>query len=182
MRLLDGVEKSDGDVQAVPAPPRAKPPVYEPEEPMKEKKPLAERVAAALKEHGRCALDDLAKYAETTKGTLYASTAAWKKAGILRPVAGERGVYEAGKVEAKPPPKAKASAPKKPKKKARAAKVERQAPPAPKAANGDAQFAINEQGELGIEHHDTKVKLDGRAFARLRAFIDRTKSVWQGVS
>lgn len=49
--------------------------------------------------------------------------------------------------------------------------------PAPHT-NGEAAFAINELGELGIEVEGQKLRLDSKAFERLRGFIDRTKPVW----
>lgn len=77
---------------------------------MATEKPLADRVVAALKEHGRLDLDKLAKHAGTTKATLYASTAKWKAAGLIRPVPGERGVYELGSGQAAAPRQAQGGA------------------------------------------------------------------------
>jgi len=50
------------------------------------------------------------------------------------------------------------------------------------AARNDAeaaQFAINENGELGIEKAGSRIHLDGSEFARLRAFVDRTEEAWK---
>lgn len=48
----------------------------------------------------------------------------------------------------------------------------------PNELNGAPQFAINENGELGIEHEGQKMRLDAVAFARLRTFIEKTEPVW----
>lgn len=55
----------------------------------------------------------------------------------------------------------------------------REPAPVPAPANGSAQFAINEHGELGIEVEDRKLRLDPEAFGRLREFIEKTKPVWE---
>jgi hypothetical protein len=46
--------------------------------------------------------------------------------------------------------------------------------------NGDAEYAINARGELGIEKDGEKIILTAQEFAVLRQFIDRTKAVWGG--
>lgn len=71
---------------------------------------------------------------------------------------------------------------KKAQKKAKAApKAARRAPradPPAERTNGAPQFAINEDGELGIEHEGQKMRLDADAFTRLRSFIEKTEPVW----
>lgn len=132
---------------------------------MQPKKTVPERVLDALKEHGHCNLEQLAKFASTTKSTLYTLMGTLqKKHGVVKIA---RGVYGLGKPSTAPVV-AKAPA------EQRAAR-----PAAAKAANGDAQFAINEQGELGIETDGQKLRLGSSAFARLRDFITRTEPVWK---
>lgn len=81
-----------------PAAPRA---VDSPkEEVMANEKPLAERIVDALKKHGKLNLDQLAKHASTTKGTLYTMMGSLVKNHGVRRVAGERGSYEIGNATA----------------------------------------------------------------------------------
>ena len=155
---------------------------------MKAHKPLTERIGDALAKHGRCSLDELAKHVGTTKATLYTMMGKLKDEGIVRPVAGERGVYEAAKGAARtieaPPAQAKKKVKKarrqktgkKPAKRPRA--VIPAEPPAPLNGEG-AHFAIDEQGKLGIETREAKIALEPAEFERLRGFIERTKPVWQ---
>jgi hypothetical protein len=49
----------------------------------------------------------------------------------------------------------------------------------PSPPDGGAQFAISEDGVLGIEKDDGKIKLDRGEFERLRTFIDRSEEVWK---
>lgn len=133
--------------------------------PMAPKKPLAERIVEALKQHGRCSLDQLAKHAGTTKNTL--ST---MMSGIPRVRRVEPGVYEYAKSNG-----TKDGAP-------LSVPAPLKAVPGLRLEEGisGAQFAINEQGELGIEKDDAKLRLDATEFARLRVFIERTQQVWGG--
>ena len=49
----------------------------------------------------------------------------------------------------------------------------------PQPPDGGAQFAISEDGVLGIEKDEAKIKLDRGEFERLRTFIDRAEEVWK---
>jgi len=49
----------------------------------------------------------------------------------------------------------------------------------PSPPDGGAQFAISEDGVLGIEKDEAKIKLDRGEFERLRTFIDRAEEVWK---
>ena len=49
----------------------------------------------------------------------------------------------------------------------------------PQPPDGGAQFAISEDGVLGIEKDEAKVKLDRGEFERLRTFIERSEEVWK---
>lgn len=76
----------------------------------------------------------------------------------------------------------KADAAKKPRR--RKARQEREPqPPAPRQPQqpdpGEAQFAINALGELGIEKGEKKIHLARAEFAVLREFIERTQEVWE---
>jgi hypothetical protein len=160
-----------------PAP--ARPAAHQEKPTMSQKKaPVAERVVAALKAHGQCDLHQLAKHTGSTAGSL--STTIGKVKGVRRV---SRGVYALADGESAPPvSRAAAPARKGPLKRANGkhllVKIPPPAPSAPRPTNGDAQFAINEAGELGIEAHGQKLRLDAPAFERLRAFIERTKPVW----
>lgn len=173
-----------------PAPAR---PAVQQETPMSDKKPIKERVRDALEKHGKRQLSQLAKDVGTTPATLSAMMGKLKDEGIVKPIAGERGVYELGSNKQPAPPRGdpapkKERKPKKLKKAkpAKVRKVKRKAPAAPAAparapnGNGHAQFAINEQGELGIEKDELKVRLGPTEFTRLREFIERTQPVWKG--
>ncbi len=156
------------------------------EVPMATKKPVAERVVAALKERGASTLEQLAKHADTTVGTLYQMMGTLKKNhGVHKHAQPGRQAALYSLEQAAPPQKRAAPAqPAKAKKPAvkKPARINGRAPaarPVP-PTNGDAQFAINEVGELGIEIEGQKIKLDAPAFERLRGFIERTQSVWQG--
>lgn len=70
---------------------------------MKPKTTVAERVVEALKKHGRCTVEQLARHADTTKATLYTMLGTLKKHHGV--VSTERGIYELGD-KAAPPPKA----------------------------------------------------------------------------
>jgi len=50
---------------------------------------------------------------------------------------------------------------------------------APQPPDGGAQFAISEDGVLGIEKDEAKIKLDRGEFARLRTFIERGEEIWK---
>ena len=49
----------------------------------------------------------------------------------------------------------------------------------PSPPDGGAQFAISEDGVLGIEKDEAKIKLDRGEFERLRTFIERSEEVWK---
>lgn len=158
------------------------------EEEVMEKRPLAERVVEALRKHGNLNLDDLAKHAGTTKGTLYTMMGTFqKKHGVVKI---SRGVYGLGGARQAPPSaKKKKLARKVTKKKAvlrvrsdRPARKLARTPPAPKPNGQGPHFAINEAGELGIDAGEKKLSLDPEAFARLREFIALTEPVWKGAS
>jgi DNA-binding IclR family transcriptional regulator len=75
---------------------------------MPDKKPLAERIVAALREHGNLTLEKIAKHADTTVATLYTMMGTLKKLhGVTqgrdgRPLRGLRlGQGDAGKPRAR---------------------------------------------------------------------------------
>lgn len=175
-------------IAAVRAPDRAPTPVTTPsparpavllkEPDMSQKKPVAERVVEALKQHGQCNLHQLAKYTGSTAGSL--STMIGKIDGVKRVA---RGIYALAGAEAPKlaPANGKVEKPRKAKK-ARVAKAPRKpkvrkpTPQLPK--NGDARFAIDEDGSLGITSEEKSMKLKPAEFARLRDFIERSEQVW----
>ena len=140
----------------------------------------AELITASLREHGRSTLDEISKRTKLEKDAI--STTLWAMKGVRRVA---RGTYELGKGKA-PAPRKKAKKKKSTARRGRApARVDRTprpaAPPAPDPAEpGSAKFAISECGALGIEKGGAKLSLEDGEFARLRSFIDRTKSVWGG--
>lgn len=151
------------------------------EEPMKDKKPVIERVFEVLQKHGACTLEQIAQHADTSVANLYNYMGTLKKKhGVVKTYPDGKGsiaTYSIGepkakKSERKPAKRAKGKAP-------RPATPPK--PPAqPKRTNGHAAFAINEDGQLGIEKDGTKLSLDGMEFERLRGFIERTEPVWKG--
>ena len=159
------------------------------EQAMATKKPLAERVVEALKKHGACTLEQLAKHAGSTAGSLSTIMGTLKKKyGVIRGKApGMPSTYSLG-APADALQRGAELGRNKPKRKpqrvnGRAPAPSRAAPSAPPAARAPidgAAFGINEMGEIGIEKGGVKVRLDVAEFARLREFIERTTPVWQG--
>lgn len=164
---------------------------------MKDKKPVAERALDALRAHGPQTLEQLAKRADTTvanlynvMGTLKKQHGVTKKEGTRPTVYGLPGksddALERGAELGRKPPKA---TPQKRAKKRKLVNGKRiplvkklRARPDLRIEAGitGAQFAINENGDLGIEKESGKMRLDPAEFARLREFIERTEPVWQG--
>lgn len=140
------------------------------------KKTVAERCVDALKQHGRLTVPQLAKHAKSTAGSLYTIGTQLKKLGVVKVA---RGIYAmAGSAAAKASP---ASQPVK-KEKVKAARTVRRDPPEPREhkPNGAARFAIDQGGELAIEVDGSgAIRLQAEAFAKLRDFIERTKSIWE---
>jgi len=135
----------------------------------------AELITASLREHGRSTLDEIAKRTRLQKGHISTTLTGLKG---VRKVA--RGTYELGKGKA-----AAAPAPRTRGKKKKKPAARQRSPRAPDAHRSEvppsgANFAISECGALGIEKGDVKLSLEDGEFERLRAFIDRTKSVWGG--
>lgn len=64
---------------------------------------IIDRALAALKKHGPLSLDELAKHAGTTKGSMSTYTGTLVKKHGVRRVHGERGVYELGDGKAEKP-------------------------------------------------------------------------------
>jgi hypothetical protein len=155
-----------------------------PEATMKEKKPLAERVVEALRAHGNMTLEQLAKRVETTVQTLYTMMGTLKKRGVtaiekrgnapsiygFAASAPRRDVLAAGaEIGRQAPPKQKTKPP----------RINGRAPGAAPSA-GDAQFAINENGDLGIEKDGSKLMLCRSELGRLRTFIQRCEQILDG--
>lgn len=96
-------QQEPAPVETTPSPAPAA--VHHEEEVMAEKKPLAERVVEALKEHGNLSIPDLAKCAGTTPATLYTLMGTFvKKHGVVKL---SRGVYGLGTARTSPPPNRK---------------------------------------------------------------------------
>lgn len=140
------------------------------------KKTVAERCVDALRQHGRLTVPQLAKHAKSTAGSLYTIGTQLKKLGVVKV---DRGIYAmAGTAAAKASP---APQPVK-KEKVKAARTVRRDPPAPRVRqpNGATRFAIDQGGELAIEVDGSgAIRLEAEAFAKLRDFIERTKSIWE---
>lgn len=156
---------------------------------------LRSKVEAALKEHGPMSVKQIRKHVSCSWLAKLCSNL--QRHGVIRKLGGgtRSGVYglpgqsmkEAP--EREPTPKAKVQPKKGRGQQAGRRKLSRNgaAPgahrtaPAPRS-NGHAAFAINEDGQLGLEKEGTKLTLDGQEFERLRAFIERTEPVWKGAS
>ena len=147
---------------------------------MKDKKPVIVRALEALQKHGACTLEQLAQHADTTVSNLYNYMGTLKKKhGVVKTYEDGKGsvaTYSIGEPRVTKKPKAA----KKAKRKAAPARKARKAPRTlPPPTNGDARFAIDEGGKLGIEKDGEKLALEPDEFERLRGFIERTQPIWK---
>ena len=193
MRNKEPTERASARPVSRPVPALPPVPHQKPEEEPAAMSTVREKIEAALRAHGPMTSRDLAKHVSAKGLGQHCFELATR--GVLKKFKGDgprSGIYalpdqKKGEVEASPPTEPKApKTPKTPKKKAVKAKkpsktstprAERRDPP-PAPTNGDARFAIDEAGKLGIEKEGGKLALEPEEFERLRDFIERTKPVW----
>lgn len=156
-----------------------------------QEKPMAtirEKIEAALREHGPMTSREIGKYVKAEglgqNCAELAARGALKKLGNKGPRSTIYGLPGQKKGDAAPEPEAPQQVKTNKKPQLRSIRRAAPAPSAPRrdartSNEGDAKFAINEQGELGIELEGQKLRLDSEAFARLRDFIGRTEPVWK---